>query len=157
MLLSSEAIQTFNSINNFQTASQWTIRAGDPNTLYYQLVDLDNLSSPMGSPVNSGFFGFAGPTTETPQRFIAGVGSSNQPASMIVTFQSLDPGQVIAVMATQDPNDGSVWSFMLSGSQTSMMAPGSGNVQFSLTMGINTYTWSVMNMIAVQLLNSGCC
>lgn len=136
-------------------ASQWTIRATDPATLYFQLYDLDNVDTiPYSAPYNGGFFGI---NQTVPQRFIAGVGSSNQPVVMTVTFPSLNAGATLNFTATQDPNDGSVFSIQLPGYTNVGMAPASGNVMFSLTMGLNTYTWTVQNMIAVEFANQGCC
>jgi hypothetical protein len=155
MRLTSQALINFANINDFQNASQWTIRATDPNTLYYQLFDLDNVSQPPYVPMNSGFFNAAIQTS--PQRFVAGVGSSNLPMSMTVTFPSLDPGRVLTFIATPNPNDASVWSITLPGYTNVAVAPASGNVIFSLTQGINTWTWTVVNMLAVEMTNQGCC
>lgn len=155
MRLTSQPIINFSNINDFQTASQWTIRATDPQTLYFELFDLDNVDSiPYSAPFNGGFFGL---NQTMPQRFIAGVGVSNQPVVMNVTFPSLNVGNTLTFTATQDPNDGSVFSISLPGYTNIGYAPSSGNVIFSLTMGINTYTWVVTNMIAVEMTNQGCC
>lgn len=151
-------IINFCSINDFQTASQWTIRATDPNTLYFQLFDLDNqnTASPASYfPLNGGFFNAAIQTA--PQRYIAGVGVSNQPASMTVTFPSLDPSRTFVFTATQDPNDGSVWSIDLPGYANAAIAPASGNVIFSLTQGTKTSTWVTQNMVSVEMTNQGSC
>jgi hypothetical protein len=155
MRLTSQALINFSTINDFQNASQWTIRATDPNTLYYQLFDLDNVSQPPYVPMNSGFFNAAIQTS--PQRYIAGVGSSNQPFSMTVTFPSLDPNNTLTFTATPNPYDGSVWSFSLPGYASAAVAPASGNVMFSLTQGTVTVTWTVVNMIAVEMINQGSC
>jgi len=155
MRSTSVPIINFSNINDFQTASQWSIRATDPNTLYFQLFDLDNVNTSPYTALNSGFFNAAIQTA--PQRFIAGVGSSNQPVVMTVTFPSLDPSLTFTYTATQDPNDGSVFSITLPGYTSAGRAPASGNVMFSLTMGILTWTWTVQNMIAVESSNSGCC
>jgi hypothetical protein len=154
--LTSTPVINFSNINDFQTASQWTIRATDPNTLYYQLFDLDNVVglSPY-APLNSGFFNAA--IQSSPQRYIAGVGSSNQPFSMTVTFPSLDPSRILTYTATPDPNDASVWSFPLPGYANAAVAPASGNVVFSLTQGTTTWTWTVTNMVAVEMTNQGSC
>jgi hypothetical protein len=155
MRLTSQAIINFSTINDFQEASQWTIRTSDPNTLYYQLFDLDNVDTiPYSAPWNGGFFGI---NQTTPQRFIAGVGTSNQPFSMTVTFPSLDPSRTLTFNATPNPYDGSVWSFSIPGYANAGVAPASGNVIFSLTQGVNTYTWTVVNMLAVEMTNMGCC
>jgi hypothetical protein len=157
MRLTSVPIINFSNINDFQETSQWTIRASDPNTLYYQLFDLDNVVSTQSpfSALNGGFFNAA--IQNFPQRFIAGVGSSNQPFSMTVTFPSLSPQNVLIYTATPDPNDASVWSFSVPGYANVGTAPSSGNVVFSLTQGINTWTWTVTNMLAVEMTNSGSC
>ena len=155
MRLTSSAIINFSNINDFQTASQWTIRATDPNQLYYQLFDLDNIDSiPYSAPWNGGFFGV---NQTTPQRYIAGVGGSNQPFSMTVTFPSLDPSKTLTYTATPDPSDASVWSITLPGYANAAMAPASGNVVFSLTQGAKTWTWTTTNLVAVEMTNQGSC
>jgi len=158
MRLTSIPIINFCSINDFQTASQWTIRATDPNRLYFQLFDLDNqnTASPASFfPLNGGFFNAAIQTA--PQRYVAGVGAINQPFSMTVTFPSLDPTRTLTYNATVDPNDSSVWSVMLPGFASAGVAPASGNVIFSLTQGLTTVTWTAINMLAVEMTNQGCC
>jgi len=158
MRLTSVPIINFSDINDFQTGSQWTIRATDPNTLYYQLFDLDNqnTASPASYyPLNGGFFNAAIQTL--PQRYIPGVGTSNQPFSMTVTFPSLSVGKTLTFNATPDPYDGSVWSITLPGYTNTAQAPASGNVIFSLTQGTSTVTWVVSNMVAVENTNQGCC
>lgn len=155
MRLTSVPIINFANINDFQTASQWTVRATDPQTLYFQLFDLDNVDTvPYSAPFNFGFFGI---NQTNPQRFMAGIDSGTQPVVMTVTFPSLDPSLSFTYTATQDPNDKSVFSIVLPGYISAGVAPASGNVQFSLTMGTKTYNWVVQNMIAVEVLNSGCC
>jgi hypothetical protein len=155
MRLTSTAIINFSTINDFQEASQWTIRASDPNTLYYQLFDLDNVNTSPYAALNSGFFNAA--IQSAPQRYIAGVGSSNLPMSMTVTFPSLDPRNVLIYTATPNPNDASVWSFNVPGYTNVGTAPSSGNVIFSLTQGTQTWTWTVVNMLNVEMTNQGCC
>ena len=155
MRLISQAITNFSNINDFQVTSQWVIRATDPNTLYYQLFDLDNMSQPPYVPMNSGFFNAAIQTS--PQRFLAGVGVSNQPFSMTVTFPSLDPTRIFTFTATPDPSDASVWSIVIPGYTSAAVAPASGNVIFSLTQGIKTWTWTVINMVSVEMTNQGSC
>jgi hypothetical protein len=156
--LTSVPIINFSNINDFQTSSQWTIRATDPQTLYFQLFDLNNqnTASPASYfPLNGGFFNAAIQTA--PQRYIAGVGMVNQPVVMFVTFPSLNMGATLTFTATQDPNDGSVFSINLPGYTNVGVAPSSGNVIFSLTQGISTWTWVVPNMIAVEMTNQGSC
>lgn len=156
MRLTSQPIINFSNINDFQESSQWIIRATDPQTLYYQLFDLDNVNnlSPFAA-LNSGFFNAA--IQSSPQRYIAGVGTNNQPFTMTVTFPSLNVGRTFTFNATPDPNDASVWSITLPGYANTTIAPSSGNVFFSLTQGLQTVTWVVVNMIAVEITNQGCC
>lgn len=155
MRLTSTPIINFSNINDFQTANQWIIRATDPNRLYYQLFDLDNTSTiPYSAPFNGGFFGI---NQTTPQRYLAGIGSSNQPFEMTVTFPSLNSGATLSFTATVDPNDSSVWYIALPGYTNVGSAPAGGNVMFSLTQGANTYTWTVQNMISVEGSNPGSC
>jgi len=149
MRLTSVPIINFSNINDFQETSQWTIRASDPNTLYYQLFDLDNITSTQApfSALNGGFFNAA--IQNYPQRYIAGVGTSNQPISMTITFPSLSIGKTLTYTGTPDPNDASVWSFNIPGYANVGYGPSSGNVIFTLTQGIN--------MLAVEQTNQGCC
>lgn len=133
MRLSAVPLINFSNINSFMSANEWTIRAGDPNTLYFQLIDLDSCSGNL--------------------RHMTGVGSGNQPVIVTVTFPSIDDTQVITVTATVDPNDASVFSIAL----TNLQIPGSGNVFFSVSEGGVVRQFSVMNMIAVEQINQGCC
>lgn len=127
MRLSAKSLLNFNSVNSYTPANQWTIRAGETNTLYFQLIDLDQAGL----------------------RYIAGVGGS---ASVQVTFPSIDDSQVISVAAVANANDASIWSVSLS----SVQVPNSGNVQFAVTE-TSTRRFSVTNMISVEYpQNVGC-
>ena len=109
----------------FGFQNQWTVRAGDPNTLYFQLVDLDQNSL----------------------RYLLGIGSSNQPYSVTVTFPSLDNAKTITATAVQvDAADSSVWAVKILSTQL----PGAGNVIFSITEGNSTRTFKVMNALSVE-------
>jgi len=131
MRLSSKPIINFCNVNDWDSANQWCIRAGDPNTLYFQVIDLD----------------------QDGLRYIAGVGASNQPVSMQVTFSSIDSTMVVQKSAVQDPNDGSIWSFNISPTDR----PHGGAVQFQLTQGSSIRTWVTLNMLCVEYpANPGC-
>ena len=41
MRLSAKPIVNYTDINHFSYVNQWIVSAGDPNVLYFQLVDLD--------------------------------------------------------------------------------------------------------------------
>lgn len=138
MRLSAKVILNYANINNFDFGNQWTIRAGDPNTLYFQLVDLDKVDS-----------------SKAPLRYIAGVGVSNQPASINVIFPSIDNASKLTIAATQvDAADGSVWKVDLTASQV----PGSGNVQFEVTESTSIRRFGVLNLMSVEFPgNDGSC
>ena len=128
MRLSAKALINYGSVNQFDYANQWIIRANEPNTLYFQLVDLD----------------------QDELRYMAGISLA---AGVVVTFPSVDDAQVIAANAVQETNDKSIWKVVLS----SIQKPNSGSVVFALTEGTVTSKFSVLNLISVEYLNEGSC
>lgn len=131
MRLSANLIVNYANVNQFDFPkfNQWQIRAGDPNTLYFQLVDLDQ----------SGL------------RYLAGIGSSNQPYAVMVTFPSIDDSKIISSLAIQvDANDSSLWKVALSPSQI----PNTGNVVFSVSEGSSIRTFKVMAGLLVEFPGS---
>ena len=134
MRLYARPLLNYANVNNFSYGNQWIVRSGDPNTLYFQLVDLDQGSSGL--------------------RYLPGIGSQNQPANVSVTFPSIDDAQVITAQATQDPNDGSIWSVTLSPTQNI----NSGNVIFAIFEGSSIRRFSVLNLVSVEYpQNDGQC
>ncbi len=133
MRISASLIVNFANINQFSFADQWQIRAGEPNTLYFQLVDLD----------------------QNKLRYLPGIGGSNQPYGIQVKFPSIDDAQVITATAVQvDVADNSIWKVTLASSQT----PNSGNVIFLVTEGSATRSFKSMNGLAVEFPgNDGSC
>lgn len=126
MRLSSKAILNFANINNFDFGNQWAVRAGDPNTLYFQLVDLDQMDPP----------------TKSALRYIPASG-----AIVTVTFPSIDSAAVVTVTAAlANAADGSLWSVAL----TSTQIPATGNVLMSVNEGGAVRTFSVINMMSVE-------
>lgn len=131
MKLSAKPITTFNTVNSFNYGNQWAIRGGEENTLYFQLVDLDQASL----------------------RYMAGIGVSNQPASINVSFPSVDDDAIITVAATQvDASDASIWKITL----TSLQKPISGNVNFAITEGAKIKRFSAMAFITVESVTGEC-
>lgn len=153
MRLSAKPIITFGNINNYSFGNQWIVRAGDPNTLYFQILDIDQAIS--GN--NQGFGIFSGITpvgTTAGLRYLVGIGGSNQPFGVTVTFMSIDNTKSIEVQAVQvDPNDSSIWKVSLASIQT----PGGGNVQFAVQEGSAIRRFSVTNMLGVEFPNNGSC
>lgn len=126
--ISAKPIVNFANINQFSFGNQWAIRAGDPNTLYFQLIDLD----------------------QNELRYLVGV---SQVSGITVTFPSIDDSLVINATAVQDTNDKSVWAVTLAPNQL----PGSGNVKFAVVEGSNTRRFNVLNMLSVEIVNDGGC
>jgi hypothetical protein len=131
--LSARPIIDFQNINSFQYANQWIIRAGDQTQLYFQIVNLDSCPE------------------DCPQRYILGLGASNQPVQVRVTFPSIDCNTTFTLIAQQDPNDGSVFSVVVP--YTSQ--PQTGNVQFTVYQGNNINNFSVLQMMNVEWSSDG--
>ena len=133
MRLSALPILNFANINQFAFQNQWHIRASENNTLYFQLVDLDQDSL----------------------RYMAGLGTQNQPCGVIVTFPSIDDSKAIMANAVQvNAADSSVWQVSMSASQT----PTSGNVIVTVIEGSSSRSFKLMNALQVEYpVNSGSC
>ncbi len=135
MRLSAKLLVNWANVNQFDytTINQWQIRAGDPNTLYFQLVDLD----------------------QDGLRYIPGVGMQNQPAGVVVTMPSIDNTKVLQFQAIQaDANDASIWKVVIASTQI----PNTGNVIFNVMEGSASRSFSVMAGLSVELPGaSGSC
>ena len=129
MRISAKMIKNYVNVNAFEYSNQWSIRAGDPNTLYFQLVDLDR----------DGMRHIPTPA----------------PIGVSVIFPSIDTAQVITSVASQpDALDTSVFKIDLSASQI----PNSGNVRFEFTEGTTIRRFNILNGIAVEFpMNDGSC
>jgi hypothetical protein len=126
--LSAQTLKNFQNVNSFQKSSEWTIRLNEPNTLYFQLVDLD----------------------QDGLRYIP-TGAS---PSVQVVFPAVNPDNVITKTAIQASSlDGSLWKVDL----LSTEKPSSGNVQFILTEGGVTRRFVVLQGLVVELFNQGGC
>jgi hypothetical protein len=132
MRLSAKPIVNYDSINSFDTGNQWIIRAGDPNRLYFQLVDLDKVDSSM---------------CKIPLRYVPQYTTSQV---LQVTFPSLDDAAQIVATAAQVAGDGSIFYVDLTPAQI----PGSGAVQFSLTLDGVTRRFGVLGMMSVEYPDS---
>lgn len=142
MRLSAQLIVNYANVNQFSYDEQWIVRSGDPNTLYFQIVDLDqNINNANGSNRQNS----NGPSSSL--RYMVGCGSANMPASVQVTFCSIDDSKTLTVVATQpDDCDGSIWAVTLSGTQ----AVNSGNVFFTVKEGNVTRSFKLTNALAVE-------
>lgn len=128
MRLSVRVIKNYQNINSFDYGTEWNIREGEANQLYYKLVDLD----------------------QDNLRYIP-TGSS---PSMQVIFPALDSNNTITKVATQvSALDGSIWTVSLSATEI----PSSGNVQFTITENSITKRFVLQQGMVVELFNQGGC
>lgn len=134
MRLSAIPLVSYVNINAFSLVNQWIIRAGDPNSLYFQLVDLDHVD-------NS--------ACKNPLRYMPVTAGPN-PVSITVTFPSIDDAIQITATAAQITGDSSMWVVALTASQI----PGSGSVQFALNDNGVIRRFGVMAMISVEYPDS---
>lgn len=131
MRLSAKSIVSFANINSYRLGSEWTLRAGDPNTLYFQLVDLD----------------------QDGIRYMA-IASGEDSPTVTVTFPSIDDDAEVTLSATVLPNDASIWSVNVPADAQI----NSGSVRFSVTVDGITRKFSVLNLTAVEYPdNDGSC
>lgn len=132
MRLSAKTVINYGNINNFDFANQWMVRAGDPNSLYFQLVDLDKVDN---TPCKA------------PLRYIP----QNAPIVVTVTFPSIDDAtQIVATASPVDASDGSLWRVDLTPAQI----PGSGAVQFAISENGVIRRFGVLSMITVEFPDS---
>jgi hypothetical protein len=126
--LSAKPLKNFQNVNSFSYGTEWTIRLDEPNTLYFQLVDLD----------------------QDALRYIP----TGLPVTMQVVFPAVNPANTITkTAAATSALDGSLWSVSLLASER----PSSGNVQFVLTEGGTTRRFVLQQGLVVELFNQGGC
>jgi hypothetical protein len=159
MRLSARAIINFSSVNVFSYINQWIVRAGDPNTLYFQLIDIDQTVIGSISGSSSTLFGGqfnipSGQANIAGLRYLVGIGVLNQPFMVKVTFPSSSKHKEVELIATQaDVNDSSIWKLSIPPN----LQPFSGNVQFKVIEGQNIRRFNVLNLISVEAQNDGSC
>lgn len=128
MRLSATPLKNFQHINSFQKSTEWTIRLDEPNTLYLQLIDLD----------------------QDGLRYIP-TGAS---PSVQVIFPAVNPDNVITKTAiVVSALDGSLWKVDLLDTEK----PSSGNVQVILTEGGVTRRFVILQGLVVEMFNQGGC
>lgn len=129
MKLSAKVVKNYANINSFDFGNQWEIRANEPNSLYFQLVDLDRNSLryiPVGTAI-----------------------------AVNVLFPSIDDAAEMTIEAELvDAADGSLWKVDLAADQV----PASGNVIVELTVDGVTRRFGLLNGITVEYPgNDGSC
>lgn len=152
MRLSANLIVNYANVNQFSYEQQWIIRAGDPNTLYFQIIDLDQNPFVGNSIAGSPYGGTYASGTTAGLRYMVGCGPGKQPYSVQVKFCSIDDTKTLVVQAVQaDDCDSSIWSVTLSGTQV----VAAGNIYIAVTEGMVTRTFKLINALAVEY-NSTC-
>lgn len=142
MRLSGKILKNVYNVNAWQYVSQTFMTEGNPNTLYVQLVDLDQTTAiaTERSPSNP----------EYPIRYISPATSLTSTA----LFDALDADEKITVNGSQPfPGDRSIIKFDLAADQV----PNSGNLQITINEDGVTRTFVIRNAINVSTLNIGSC
>lgn len=157
MRLSARAIINYNNINSFAYSQSWIVRNGESNTLYFQLIDLDQASvTAIPGAAIVGYYAapILAPVQNPGLRHLTGVGTGNTPVQVRVIFPSIDDAKRIDLIAVQaDPNDSSIFGVSI----PTTVTPNSGAVHFIVAEGNNVRRFSVDGMIQVEFpTNSGC-
>jgi hypothetical protein len=149
MQLSANLIKSFNSLNSF-TFGDWAIRANEPNTLFLQLVDLDQ--EPCQVKNTTSWPGQAQSPCPNALRYIPGQGVGATPVVVTVIFPALGCNSAaLTIVATAvSASDASLYKVDL----TALQVPGSGNVIFSVQEGSVTRKFFVMDGISVLDVSS---
>lgn len=128
MRLSAQTLKNFQNINSFQKSSEWTIRHDEPNSLYLQLVDLD-------------------------QEGLRYIPTGSAPSVQVI-FPAVNSANTITKTATAvSVLDGSLWKIDLLDTEK----PSSGNVQILLTEGGVTRRFVILQGLVVEMFNQGGC
>jgi hypothetical protein len=145
------------NVNQFAKLSQWSIWAGTPNTLSFQLIDLAQgglryMTCAGAQPV---VLTVTFPTNAAVlNTFNNNTNGGFVPFGSTLAFPELDPSQVFTITATQPSAcDTSIWQVNLGPAQI----PNSGCVFFTLTQGSSVSRFFVMNMLVVNQLDCGGC
>jgi len=138
--LAAKMLKNVANVNNWQYANQAYVQAGQPNTVYFQIVDLDKLPGVELSSVLPDF----------PLRYM----STATALAVEATFPSLDDDTVLIKAASQPfPQDLSIWQVSLASTET----PSSGTFTIKLTEdGVDRYLKSIAG-VSVTSLNDGAC
>lgn len=151
MRLTARAISSFNSPNSYYFGNQWQVNAGDANTLFFQIVDLDQGPNAFpGIPYSNLPIG-----SNPGLRYLVGLNlATGLTYGINVIFPSINPALSLTMVATQvSHSDASIWSVSI----PSASQPAGGNVMFAVTEGTATRNFSVLNLLAVEYASNGGC
>jgi hypothetical protein len=142
MRLSAKILKNVNNVNSWVYANQVFFSADQANTVYIQLVDLDQSVDP-SREASQAFPGY-------PIRYM--------PLGTVVTldafFDSLEDDEKLTIAGTQPfAQDKSIWKFDLTDEQI----PSSGAISFTLTEDGTSKNFVVKNAVSVDPSNIGGC
>lgn len=130
MLLSARILNDVGNVNSFDIADVAEFTAGDPASVYFQLID---------SSLDKSIDGFVPPG----RRYMPAVGATLQ-----VVVESLDDAKTITRFAIQPySQDGSIWRLDFSASDT---ISGTANLRLRLTEGAVVRTGLVKNALRIS-------
>lgn len=128
MRISAKPLKNYQNVNSFQQTTEWTIRKGEPNRLYLQLVDAE----------------------QDGLRYLP----TDLSYSVSMTFPALNASNVIVKSAAQaSALDNSIWYVDLSSTDNAF----TGSVQISVTEGSVVRNFSLTSSLNVELLSNGGC
>jgi len=121
-------LKNVDSYNDFQTQNEWQVQEGQPNDLYFRLIDKDRDSL----------------------RYIP-----DALATITVEFPSIDQLTTISKTASMvySGEDRSIWKISL----TDAEIPISGGVKFSMTEPSGNKKWRAEGGVKTKMLNVGGC
>lgn len=147
MKLSANLIKNYNSVNSFNFGD-WSIRANEPVTLYFQIIDLDQ--QPWCNSGNGAIWPnvIQQSSNQLALRYLTGQGMGTTPVVVTVTFPTLNcNSSPLTITATAvDAADASLFKVDL----TALQVPGSGNVIFSVQEGSTIRRFFVQDAISVE-------
>jgi hypothetical protein len=142
MRLNAKVLKNVNSVNSWVFANQAFMTQDQANTMYIQIVDLDQSADPAieKSQAHPQF-----PIRYIPQGTVVGIEA---------TFPSLEDSEQFTIIGTQPfAQDRSIWKFDLSAVQV----PSSGNVDFKLTEDGSSKSFKVKNAVQLDPTSIGGC
>jgi hypothetical protein len=142
MRINAKIIKNVNNVNSWVFANQAFMTQDQANTMYIQIVDLDQSSDPSVEKSQS-FPQF--PVRYIPQGTSVGIEA---------TFPALEDDEKFTITGTQPfAQDRSIWRFDLSAVQV----PSSGNVDFKLTEDGSSKSFKVKNAVQLDPTSIGGC
>lgn len=132
MFLGVQMLKNVQSVNSFEQSAQVRLRQGNPSTIYFQLVDLEQVNK-YGEPL----------------RYVPANG-----ATCTATISSINQAYVITRACSQPySQDGSIWAMTILASDTVV----TGNFQITLSEGSTVRTAYCQMGVVVQSISPSEC